>query len=275
MRKWLIQCVALAHNTGRCQEAAEGVLVIQGPQGIGKTTLFRRLALKSEWLAEGVTLDMKNKDTIIRATSVWITELGELESTLKKDQSSLKSFITQKVDSIRAPYAAESEDRPRHTSFGATVNQAQFLKDETGDRRFFVVPLEGIDLDALLKLPDTWFIQLWAEVYLWWWESPNGFRLSCVEREHLNELNRQHREMLPGEEEIRLALNWDLPLEQWGKFTSTDIRRQLFMSNGGPTVQQIGRALAKLEREEKQITYTEAHKIKTYTLPLKNVLTNG
>ena len=268
VRKWLIQCVALVHNTYRHQEAAEGVLVLQGPQGIGKTTLFRRLAIKPEWLAEGVTLDMKNKDSIIRATCVWITELGELESTLKKEQSNLKSFITQTVDSIRAPYAAESEDRPRRTSFGATVNQIRFLKDETGDRRFFVIPVENIDLDKLLKLPVDWFIQLWAEVE-WWWElDSQGFRLSPVEREHLNGLNQQHREMLLGEEEIRLALDWNLPREQWRVLTSSQVKIELF-SGERITAAQIGRVLAKLAGEDMRIVATRTGGVNRYVLPIQ------
>ena len=271
LRKWLIQCVALVHNTYRNQEAAEGVLVLQGPEGIGKTTLFRKLAIKSEWLAEGITLDMKNKDSILRATGVWIAELGELDSTLKKEQSSLKAFITQTVDKIRAPYAAESEDRPRRTSFGATVNPSQFLKDDNGDRRFFVIPVSELDTEALLALESPWFVQLWAQVYTWWWESPNGFRLSRVEREHLNNLNQQHRELLPAEEEIRLALDWNLPREEWGQFTSTDLKRQLFPAEPQATPQQIGRVLAKLEREEAEITCKADSRsgVKTYTLPLK------
>lgn len=269
VRKWMIQCVALVHNTYRYQEAAEGVLVLQGVQGIGKTTFFRRIAIKPEWLAEGVTLDMKNKDSIIRATGVWITELGELESTLKKEQSSLKAFITQKVDSIRAPYAAESVDRPRHTSFGATVNQSRFLKDETGDRRFFVIPVESIDLDKLLKLPNEWFVQLWAEVKLWWEEDSRGFRLSPVEREHLNGLNQSHREMLPGEEEIRLAMDWDLPREQWRAFTSSQLKLERFYLDR-ITSQQIGRVLVRLAGEDKRIEVSEnSHsRVKTYTLPI-------
>ena len=266
VRKWLIQCVALVHNTYRHQEAAEGVLVLQGPQGIGKTTFFRRLAIKSEWMAEGVTLDMKNKDDIIMATSVWITELGELESTLKKEQSNLKAFITKKVDRIRAPYAAESEDRPRRTSFGATVNQAQFLRDETGDRRFFVVPLSRVDADKLWNLPDEWFIQLWAEVNLWWELDPQGFRLSAEDREHLNELNREHREPLPGEEEIRLALDWGLPQEQWRKLTAAEIKDWLFRG-ACIDVRQIGRALTRLAQEDKRIVVARIAGVNHYSLP--------
>lgn len=270
LRKWLIQCIGMAHNTlPGYLEAAEGVLTLQGDQGIGKTMLFRKLAVKPEWFAEGVTLDMKSKDSILQATGVWVAELGELESTLKKEQTSLKSFITQKVDSIRAPYAAEATDRPRHTSFGATVNPSNFLKDDTGDRRFWVVPVKDVDLDSLLELEPEWFAQLWAEVYIWWMRDPQGFRLSRMEREHLNELNQQYREMLPGEEEIRLALDWDLPPEQWRELTPTQIRQEV----GFPdriTVQQVGRVLAKLAREEKRIVMAlDTHsKVKTYTLPL-------
>lgn len=270
VRKWLIQCVALVHNTvPGYLEAAEGVLTLQGDQGIGKTMLFRKLAVKPEWFAEGITLDMKNKDSIIQATGVWIAELGELESTLKKEQASLKSFITQKVDSIRAPYASEKVDRPRHTSFGATVNPIQFLKDDTGDRRFWVVPVESIDLDKLLKLEPEWFAQLWAEVYIWWMRNPQGFRLSYLEREHLNELNQQFREMLPGEMELREAFDYDLPLERWEFYTPTALMQQVYM---GPriTPQQVGRLLAKLAREDPRIEVSpnSKTKAKSYKLPV-------
>lgn len=270
-RKWLIQCIALAHNNANYQEAAEGVLVIQGPQGIGKTTLFRKLAVRSDWLAEGVTLDMKNKDYIIQAVGVWIAELGELESTLKKEQASLKAFITQKVDRIRAPYAREATDKPRRTSFGATVNQEAFLRDETGARRFWVVPVEDMDTDELNRLPPEWFIQLWAEVYLWWWESPQGFRLSRTEREHLNQLNQQYQEALPGEEEIRQALDWNLPPEQWGRFTASQLKRQLFLNDPRITPAQVGRVLTTLEREDNRITHTRPKNLKTYKVPIRSI----
>lgn len=251
------------------------MLVLQGEQGVGKTELFRRLAVRPEWFSEGVTLDIRNKDHVMRAVSVWITELGELDSTLKKEQSGLKAFLTQKVDKIRAPYAAEPTEQPRRTSFGATVNPGQFLKDDTGDRRFFVVPVNDMDTDALYALPREWFIQMWAEVYIWWWESPNGFRLSKVEKEHLNELNQQHREMLPGEEEIRLALDWNLPPEQWGRFTSTDIKRQMFPFGSSMTAAKIGRVLAKLERGDKRIERSILDGITCRTLPLKNMTVPG
>lgn len=273
VRKWLIQTVALAHNEAGTAQAAEGVLTLQGGQGIGKTMLARRLSILEEWFAEGVSLDMKDKDSILRATGAWIAELGELDSTLKRDQASLKAFITNKVDRVRAPYAREATDRPRRTSFCATVNPDTFLRDETGDRRYWVVPADGLDLPALIALPDEWFVQLWAEVYSWWLKEPQGFRLTAEERCALDKANRVYREMLPGEEEIRQAFNWDIPFEQWGWFTATELRRQLFeIERLSP--QQIGRTLAKLVREDERIDSSRnGHsKVKMFRLPIRKAL---
>ncbi len=268
VRKWLIQTVALAHNEAGTSQAAEGVLTMQGGQGIGKTMLARRLSIREEWFAEGVSLDMKDKDSILRATGAWIAELGELDSTLKREQSSLKAFITAKVDRVRAPYAREATDWPRRTSFLATVNPDTFLRDETGDRRFWVVPVDGMDLQALIALPDAWFVQLWAEVYLWWKQEPQGFRLTPAERRALDMANQTYRELLPGEDEVLQAFNWDLPSEQWGRFSPSELKWLLF---GGEriTAQQIGRALAKLAREDSRITFTTAQRVKRYCLPIR------
>lgn len=277
VRKWLIQGVAMAHNTEGHVDAAEGVLTLQGAQGIGKTTLFRKLAIDQEWLAEGLSLDMRNKDDLLRATSVWIAELGELDSTLKREQAALKAFLTQRVDRIRAPYAREPTTNPRHTSFGASVNKDTFLKDETGDRRFWVVPISNIDLDALIGLDEAWIKQLWAEVYLLWQAAPQGFRLSPAERSTLEGLNRAYREPIKGEEEVRELLDYDLPLEQWGKFTPGQVCRILRISSSRLTPQEVGRVLAKLAREDESITFSEnPHKhTKTYTLPIKTDFTTA
>ena len=269
LRKWLMQCVAMAHNTAERREAAEGVLTLQGPQGVGKTLLCRRLSIRPEWFAEGVTLDLKNKDQIINATGAWITELGELDSTLKRDQSSLKAFITSPSDRVRAPYAREASFLPRYTSFCATVNPGEFLRDETGDRRFWVIPAENIDLHALLSLPPAWFEQLWAEAAVWWKESPQGFRLSGLEREALDKSNSKYREALPGEEELRQAFNFDLERDRWGEFSASQLRGMLYgIQSGGISARQLGRVLAKLEREDKRITSRILRGIRKYRLPL-------
>lgn len=215
---------------------------------------------------------MRNKDDLLRATSVWIAELGELDSTLKREQSSLKAFITQRTDRIRAPYAREATDNPRITSFGATVNQDTFLKDETGDRRFWVIPVNAIDLNALLKRDEMWFTQLWAEVYVLWQAAPQGFRLSPAERSTLEGLNQKYRVPIKGEEEVRELMDYNLSLEQWGQFTATKLYKWYFHGSR-LSAADIGRVLAKLAREDQSIhVSTDPHsKVKTYTLPIKAI----
>ena len=144
------------------------------------------------------------------------------------------------------------------------------MKDDTGDRRFWVIPVKEIDLERLTTLPDAWFIQLWAEVYGWWQSDPQCFRLSRMERLHLEELNREYREFLPGEEEILEALDWELPPERWGDFTPKALRDRVFFLNNRVTVQQVGRVLAKLARADRRIKFTvnSISKSKTYRLPI-------
>ena len=74
---------------------------------------------------------------------------GEIDSTLKKEQSALKAFLTSPEDDIREPYAKKSIRRPRTTSFCASVNPYMFLKDSTGNRRFWVIHTEKIQIHKL------------------------------------------------------------------------------------------------------------------------------
>ena len=273
VKKWLVQGVALAHNTLEHIEPSSGVLTLQGGQQIGKTSLIRRIAVFSEWFVEGATLDMRNKDDIIRATSAWITELGEVDSTLQKEQSSLKAFITQRVDQIRAPYARESTYTPRRTSFCATVNPGQFLRDDTGDLRFWVVPTPAIDLKTLFSLPVEWFMQLWAEAFRWWAENPNSFRLTNDEKKRLDVQNQEFRCALPIEEDIRQAMDGTLPEMEWGEFSASELGRQLFFMSYRPSdTGRIGRVLSKLAREDACITRRVLHGVPRYRLPIRRTI---
>ena len=273
VKKWLVQGVALAHNTLEHIEPSSGVLTLQGGQQIGKTSLIRRIAVFSEWFVEGATLDMRNKDDIIRATGAWITELGEVDSTLQKEQSSLKAFITQRVDQIRAPYARESTYTPRRTSFCATVNPGQFLRDDTGDLRFWVVPTPAIDLKTLFSLPVEWFMQLWAEAFRWWAENPNSFRLTNDEKKRLDVQNQEFRCALPIEEDIRQAMDGTLPEMEWGEFSASELGRQLFFMSYRPSdTGRIGRVLSKLAREDACITRRVLHGVPRYRLPIRRTI---
>ena len=113
-------------------------------------------------------------------------------------------------------------------------------------------------------------MQLWAEVYIWWRLDPKGFHLTPTEQAHLDELNREYREMLPGEEEIREAFDFDLPADQWGLFSAAELKTRLFiMSPISPL--QIGHTLKKLAREDKRliIMRDREHKVNKYRLPIR------
>lgn len=98
VKKWALQTIAVLYSRQDAPVAAQGVLVLQGVQGIGKTEFFRHLAINNDFFKGGATLDMSNKDSLISATQVWICELGEIDSTTKKQQPALKAFLTEPKD---------------------------------------------------------------------------------------------------------------------------------------------------------------------------------
>lgn len=107
----------MAMNDETSPTGAEDVITLQGLEGIGKTLPMRRLS-------------------ILRSINCWICELGELDSTSRKDQSALKSHLTAVSDNIREPYARTATQRVRRTSYCATVNPSEFLTSSTGNRRY-------------------------------------------------------------------------------------------------------------------------------------------
>ena len=139
LKKWLISCVAAAYEKNGVE--LEGILVLQGAQGLGKTLWFKRLCdYNKGWLLEGATLNPSDKDSVKRAVSHWIVELGEIESTFKKsDIDQLKAFVTSKTDELRLPYDRAFTTYQRRTAFYASVNAREFLTDTSGNRRFWVL----------------------------------------------------------------------------------------------------------------------------------------
>lgn len=139
MRKWALSAVAaLYHPNFSC----EGVLVMTGRQGKGKSTYPYRILpaeIATACVKDAVTLDVSNKDSVLKAVSTWITELGELTSTFRKsDLEHLKGFITERVDKLRPAYARKIDTYGRQTVFYATVNDEEFLQDGE-NRRFWVI----------------------------------------------------------------------------------------------------------------------------------------
>lgn len=268
IRKWLIQCVAMACNDEITPQGADGVLVLQGPQGVGKTSALRELVPLPRMFKEGARLDMKEKDTYIQALACWICELGELDRTTVRDSAGLKAFLTQDLDEYRTPYSRKAVQRPRRTSFCGSVNPGDYLVDETGNRRFWTVQITQIDLERLFALTDEWKRQLWAQVYVLYQQNPQGFRLDGVSRAALEAVNAQYTRALDYELELRDMLNYDLPVEQWGEFTAAEISARL---STRPPANRLGRVLAKLANEDKRVTSRLIDGRRLYRLPMQKM----
>jgi hypothetical protein len=198
--KWLWQNLSMARNE-KGEYGADGILVLKGGQAAGKTTFARKMALKNEWFGEGLLLDVRQTDTVIRAVSCWVGELGEIESTFKSDINALKAFITLPKDNYRVPYGRIADKLPRRTSFIGTCNSDQYLIDETGNRRYWTVPInERMDLEALEKFD---MLQLYLQVDEKAKNNIQGFRLTPEELTQLAERNSTHEKLIKGEQEVK------------------------------------------------------------------------
>ena len=204
-RKWLLQTVALLFNDAADPYGADGCLVLNGAQGTGKTSLFRHLALRDEWFGEGCSIDDRDKDTSRRVITKWISELGEVESTLKSDISKLKAFITATMDAYRLPYGKNDITAPRHTSLCATCNSDRYLIDPTGNRRWWSVPFtKTVPREELLELDA---LQLWCQIFatvapLTITQRASCYRLTPEEQADLAERNGHFEKPSKGQDEV-------------------------------------------------------------------------
>ena len=203
--KWLKQCVCGLFNDIKNPFSLDIILVFQGKQGIGKTRFFEMLALNSRYFGEGISLDPRDKDSVMQATSKWISELGEIGSTMRKDMDTVKAFLTKSTDEYRTPYGKASLHYPRMTSFVGTVNDEQFLIDQTGNRRFVTIPLAPdlvIDYNTQIKPFDA--LQLWAQIYhiVENEDKSSCFRLSEDEKRYLEKRNSTFVKPMKGECEV-------------------------------------------------------------------------
>lgn len=254
IRKWLLQALSLAFNDESYPFGADGILVLQGEQGIGKTSFVRKIGVSPELIKTGLYIDTRDKDTTRRITSAWISELGELETSLRSDLERFKAFITAEVDEYRLPYARSDSRFIRRTSIIATCNSERFLVDSTGSRRFWVVPIERIDLESLNEFNP---LQLWKQMQTELVGNEQCFRLTPSEREELAKRNVAFDKPLKGQSEIEdiLADAEGSNRFEWQWQTVTEFRTEFSSALHAYSTEQIARALNKLgiENEQKRI----------------------
>lgn len=193
-KRWLIMCVAAVLNPKGI--APQGVFILQGDQGIGKTSWLKKLVKDTEWFAEGLQIDPSNKDTVIRFGSYWIVELGELDGIIRKnDISQLKAFITSDRDEYRPPYAASLEKYERRTCMCGSVNDLRYLND-TENRRFWTFPVGAIEINHNVDIDQVWAqaVQLYLNGERYW--------LDAKEMKKLNLQNESFKQVSPLQQKL-------------------------------------------------------------------------
>lgn len=179
-RKWMCGAVARVMDPGVKFDTA---IVLYGSQGLGKSLILERLGRK--WFNNSL-VDIKTKDALEQIQGSWIVELAELAPTYKNDNEIVKSFISRTSDRFRSPYGRRTEEYPRQCVFAGSTNNLMFLKDRTGNRRFW--PITG---DKDRKTKNSWDLskdeidQLWAEAFVYWSEGEPLVLEGALEEEAL------------------------------------------------------------------------------------------
>ncbi|WP_330114905.1 VapE domain-containing protein [Pseudomonas sp. JS3066] len=167
--RWMVAAVARVMQPG---VKADCVLIFEGLQGKGKSTALKILG--GEWFMDS-PFQLGDKEAFQQIRGKWIIELGELDAFNKAESTKAKQFFSASVDTFRASYARRTVDVPRQCVFAGTTNQDEYLKDATGNRRYWPVFCEAVDVAGLTAARD----QLWAEaVHLYnqgepWWAQPD------------------------------------------------------------------------------------------------------
>ena len=184
-KKTFTAAVARVMNPG-CK--FDCMLVLCGPQGIGKSTIFQKLGGK--WFTDSLSMnDMKDKTAAEKLQGSWILEVGELAGIKKAEVEAVKSFLSRQTDKYRPAFGRRTAEYPRQCIIvGSTNADMGFLRDSTGNRRFWPVQVRGVGPDrAPWALDDYTVGQVWAEALETWKAGEELFLTGGVAKEALEQ----------------------------------------------------------------------------------------
>ena len=223
IRKSLTAAVARAMEPGTKYDYMP---IFSGPQGIGKSTFLRLLGLR--WYSDSLTT-FEGKEAREMVQGTWINEIGELNGMSRSEITAVKQFLSQQEDIYREPYGRRTNAYPRRCVFFGTTNDAEFLRDRTGNRRFWPVDVgKQPPRKSVFKDLQGEVTQIWAEAFVTW-QLGEQLYLSG-EAEHIAMLEQEtHRESNAKEGLIRAFVEKPIPRD-WDKRTIGD--RRLYWSDG-------------------------------------------
>lgn len=211
----------------------DSMLVLNGPQGVGKSTLIAKLA--GEWFSDSLNLgDTKDKTAAEKLQGYWILEIGELAGLKKAEVETLRSFLSRQNDIYRAAFGKRATPHLRQCVFFGTTNaESGYLRDTTGNRRFWPVKTPGTGIKHSWDLTPELICQIWAETLVY---VKQGEKLYLsAELEALSKA--EQREAMESDEReglVRLYLDTLLP-EDWDGMDIFERRNFLTGSDFGGT----------------------------------------
>ena len=193
-KRWMISAVARVMRPG-CK--ADSVMILEGGQGEGKSTAMSILG--GDWFMD-TPFALGDKDGFQAIRGKWIIELGELDSFNKAESTKAKQFFSASTDTYRESYGRRTNDVPRQCVFVGTTNQDEYLKDATGNRRYWPVACTNVDLEQLREIRD----QLWAEA------------MFCYKADEIWWVNRDETAMFSEAQDERFVVDeWEGPILTW------------------------------------------------------------
>ena len=211
IRKSLVAAVARAMEPG---VKWDYMPILAGPQGIGKSTFLQLLG--KDWFSDSLQ-SFEGKDASEMIQGTWINEIGELTVLTRSETNAVKQFLSKKEDIFREAYGRKTGRFPRRCIFFGTSNDMEFLKDKTGNRRFWpvdlytVTPVKSVFNDLPAEID-----QLWAEAFVAWEQGEElfltGEAKEIAEREQDN-----HRESNAKEGLILEFLEKEIPVDWYSR----------------------------------------------------------
>lgn len=168
-------------------------IIFVGPQGIGKSTFISKLAKCSEWYTDSITAF--DKTAVENIQGVWLVELSELSALKRSEMETTKAFISRTSDRSRLAYRKNANDMPRSCIFFGTSNHEEFLKDDTGERRFYPIDVGVIPTQKSIfrDLPSE-VDQIWAEAMYYYHEGKTPLILPKEVISIATEAQKAHKE---------------------------------------------------------------------------------
>ena len=266
-RKWLLACITRLYEKGR---KFDEMLILFGGQGIGKSTTLERLALDTFYTK--VTGKLSN-ETILQTSKTWLVELDELSTLLRTPSEEFKAWLSSRKDTTRVPYEAQPLDFERGFIVLGTTNNKKILKDNTGNRRFWILDCNKDNIKtSIFSLTEQDILQVWAEVRTWYLKN-ESLLLSQTARKMMEEKTENYVIPIPFTDEIKNITNMKFP-RNWkeiihGKHKYRLHRYVTDMLNAGTSTEDISQDVLLDDITTQELFFLLTGNYRTYLNGLK------